>query len=399
MPNNFTIKWSTTVDDIQDKDWIRIYGTDIIKSKQFIKANEEANFKDVTFYNLQVFKKDGEIAAIVPCFNYCIDILNITSTVLIKKWIVEMRKLFPSFLKLRTFITGSYACTCEHLIGYSSSLTDNEINEVSDIIEQELKKKCEETKAKFIFIKDIREHYLQDVKRVLKTDFRFLETYPTTLIPVMDVPYPNALKKKHRKRYRKYKELFDKRFYWTIYDDFTGKTAEEFYELYFAVVTKAKNKFEFLNAEFFNKLSEFMGDRAFLFVAKDKETDETRVMELVLINEEKLIPLYLGIKYKDDDTKVLYLNTIFNTVKEAEKRKKSFIDLGQTSYYPKAMSGALIEKIHYGFWAKGGIMKFMINHFFDKLFAPQLMPDHVYLTQYADSAHNILSNYNFVLVN
>ena len=63
MPNNFTIKWSTTVDDIQDKDWIRIYGTDIIKSKQFIKANEEANFKDVTFYNLQVFKKDGEIAA------------------------------------------------------------------------------------------------------------------------------------------------------------------------------------------------------------------------------------------------------------------------------------------------------------------------------------------------
>lgn len=42
----------------------------------------------------------------------------------------------------------------------------------------------------------------------------------------------------------------------------------------------------------------------------------------------------------DDDTKVLYLNTIFRTVEEAEIRGKDLLDFGQTSYYPKVMSGA-----------------------------------------------------------
>lgn len=89
-------------------------------------------------------------------------------------------------------------------------------------------------------------------------------------------------------------------------------------------------------------------------------------MELVFEDEEKLIPLYLGIKYKADDTKVLYLNTIFRTVKEAERKNKAYVDLGQTSYYPKVMSGALVENIYYGFWAKGSLMRFLIKNVLGK---------------------------------
>ena len=73
-----------------------------------------------------------------------------------------------------------------------------------------------------------------------------------------------------------------------------------FYNLYKAVLNKAKNKFEFLNAKFFELLKELMGEHVFLLTAKDKTTHEIRVMELVFEDEEKLIPLYLGIKYKAD---------------------------------------------------------------------------------------------------
>jgi hypothetical protein len=142
-----------------------------------------------------------------------------------------------------------------------------------------------------------------------------------------------------------------------------------------------------------------MGDRSFLLVARDKDSDEIRVMELVLEHEDKLIPLYLGIRYKDDDTKVLYMNTIFRTVKEAENRGKSFVDLGQTSYYPKTMSGALVENIYYGFWSGKPVIKWMIENLFDKVFNEPSVPAHVYLDDYAEAAHSVLEEKGFVLIN
>ena len=44
MFSNITTKWSTTVDDINPEDWISIYGTDIIKSQNFFKANENSMY-------------------------------------------------------------------------------------------------------------------------------------------------------------------------------------------------------------------------------------------------------------------------------------------------------------------------------------------------------------------
>lgn len=109
--------------------------------------------------------------------------------------------------------------------------------------------------------------------------------------------------------------------------------------------------------------------------------------------------LGLGIKYKADDTKVLYLNTIFRTVKEAERKNKAYVDLGQTSYYPKVMSGALVENIYYGFWAKGSLMRFLIKNVFGKVFVQPQIPEHVYLSEHTDSAHKLLEKYNFILEN
>ena len=130
MFSNITTKWSTTVDDINPEDWISIYGTDIIKSQNFFKANENSGFEGVTFYYLQVFV-NAKIAAIVPCFNYNIDLVNLTTSLFVKKSIRRIRKIKPSFCQLSTFVTGSYAATCEHFIEFSTSLKENEIRKIS----------------------------------------------------------------------------------------------------------------------------------------------------------------------------------------------------------------------------------------------------------------------------
>ncbi|MGG6547643.1 UNVERIFIED_CONTAM: peptidogalycan biosysnthesis protein, partial [Prevotella sp. 15_C9] len=89
-------------------------------------------------------------------------------------------------------------------------------------------------------------------------------SFPTTAIPILAMPYPQALRKKNRKRYKKFKKDFDDNFYWTTVNDFGGEKAVEFYNLYKAVLNKAKNKFEFLNAKFFELLKELMGEHVFL---------------------------------------------------------------------------------------------------------------------------------------
>lgn len=152
MSNKFTFKWSSTIEEINQDDWIEIYGTDVIKSRGFMKANEEAKFKDVEFHYLQVFKY-GHIIAIVPCFCYGMDLLNIASSGNAKRWIAWIRNTFPKFLKLRAFVTGSYAATCEHFIEYALSLDKEERREVSELIGSEIKRMSMLTKAKFVFVK------------------------------------------------------------------------------------------------------------------------------------------------------------------------------------------------------------------------------------------------------
>ncbi len=398
MSDKYSFKWSFTVEDININDWQDIYGTDIIKSREFFMANEGAAFEDVDFYYLQVFS-GCEIVAIVPCFCYRMDILNIASSPTARKWLALIRKLYPSFLKLRAFVTGSYAATCEHFIEYSSSLDSKGKEEVSEIIGGEIKRLSIKTKSSFVFVKDVRERALQNVRDILTSDYRFFVSFPTTAIPVIaDITYPGGLRKKNRKRYRIFKEKFDNSFEWGIISDFSGEKAQEFYSLYKSVLDNAENKFEFLNARFFDLLSQFLEDRAFLLVARDKFSGEIRVMELVLENGDKLIPLYLGIKYKNDDTKILYLNTIFRTVKEAEARGKSYVDFGQTSYYPKIMSGALVENIYYGFWSRKKVLRWMINHLFDRFFSQPVVPGHVYSDKYSETAQNVLYDKGFILI-
>lgn len=399
MLNSFTFRWCSTVDEITSEDWVKIYGSDIIKSREFMKANEVAEFEDVEFHYLQVFRGTN-IIAIVPCFSYGMDIMNIASSGKAKTWILWIRKIIPSFLKLRAFVTGSYAATCEHFIEYVPELSEMERKEVAKIIGEEIKKLSVEVKSCFVFVKDVRERSLQYVKDILTADYRFFVSFPTTAIPILpNVTYPNGLRKKNRKRYRRFKNCFEKSFHWEIIKDYGGEPTKQFTHLYKAVLEKANNKFEFLNEKFFEATNSLLGEKSFFLVAKDNFTDEIRVMVLVLENDVNLIPLYMGFNYKNDDSKVLYLNTIFRIVEEAETRSKSYVDFGQMSYYPKTMSGAMVENIYYGFWSGKPAVRWLINHCLDKIFTPPAIPEHVYLEEHAVEAHNVLTERGFVLLN
>lgn len=124
-------------------------------------------------------------------------------------------------------------------------------------------------------------------------------------------PYLIALRKKEKKRFREFKKDFDTQFTWEIITDFGNKT-DLFEKLYLRVLEKSKNQFEQLNERFFFYLNKFLPESSFFLVAKDK-SNEIRVMELVIEESDRIIPLYIGINYKKDEenTKVLYFKYYF----------------------------------------------------------------------------------------
>lgn len=398
MSGEFTSQWCNSISEINRTDWAKIFKNSQIKTYDFFQAMEMSNFPNVEYHYLLI-RKQGVMAAIIPCFCYHLDLLQLVTSRNFQLKVKSLRRFFPGFFKLRTFVTGSYAATCEHFIEYDHDLNPEEIRALIGVLNCQLKKEYQKTNSQILFIKDIKERDIDYAKDILDEDFYFFASFPITAIPVFkeELPYPQALRKKNRKRYRIFKEKFEANFTWEIITDFESYIPL-LTELYQNVLKRAKNKFEVLNGEFFYNINKSFPDTSFLLVAKDKN-GEVRLMEIVLEENDRLLPLYLGIKYTDDDTKILYLNAIFRTVEEAEVRGKELLDFGQTSYYPKVMSGAMVENIYYGFWSDKFLFKRMIRHLFKKIFLPPLIPENVYLEQYKEKVYSLLENKGFVLLN
>lgn len=395
--SDFSINWSTSVREIPFLEWNNVFGGDIIKNQDFFLAMEKASFLGVSFHYLQI-SQNGVIISIVPCFCYEMDLLNLITSLTAKYVIQGIRKICPTFFKIRALVTGTYAASCEHCIEYKSNLSAREKEIVSELINKQLRSKCKETKSKFIFIKDVRGRNIVDVQTLLGNDFYFYSSFPTTVIPILtQKKYPEALKSKYRKRFQDYKKTFEEIYTWEISVNFAAYI-NQFTDLYKNVLNKAKNKFEFLNADFFDNINTLFPDKSFLLMAKDKE-GEVRLMVLILEDIDCLIPLYMGIKYKTDDTRVLYISALGRMVKEAECRRKSYVDLGQTSYYPKVMSGAFVEDVYYGFWSNHFLLKYLIKNIFPKFFIPQEVPENIYLEACKAEACKVLENKGFSLLN
>lgn len=395
--NDFSIKWNSTIDDISITDWKLIFGDGAIKSTTFFTAMEKSNFVDVKYFYLQVHNH-GTIAAIIPCFCYEINVLNIITSSVAQKFLHAIRLLLPRFLIVKTFGIGTYAASCEHFIGVNPCLSEKDQRLLALVINQQLKTKSKELGAKFILIKDIRERNINFTRRIMDHNYSFFSSFPTTAIPIMaNYPYPSALKSKYRKRYKDYQTAFNRDFKWETCTDFSEHTGL-FTKLYENVLRKADNKFEFLTTQFFNNINSFFQDKSFVLIAKDK-SKKTRLIVLILEDEHSLIPLYLGIKYEKDDARILYINMLGKLVKEGEIRMKSFIDLGQTSYYPKVMSGALVENIYYGFWSDHWLFSWLIKKIFPKMFIPPKVHDNIYLSNCRSLAVSILESFGFVLMN
>lgn len=397
--DNIQARWEHSVTKIKPTDWEHIFGRSNIKSYRFFQATEDADFEKITYHYLSV-SNYGVTVAIIPCFTYYLDLTDLLTDKVSKYIIRKIRYSNKKFGKFKLLVVGSYPATCEHFIGIDNKQESCVKERVSTLINKELERKRKEQKCNLIMVKDVRTKHLDEINKVLSDDFHFFSSFPTTFVPIEKMTaYPSALNKKQRKRYRKYQNLFEGSFQWEIINDFKDKTSLV-YATYLKTLNKAKNKFEILNEKFFKNINTYFPEESYLLVAKDKE-GEIQIIELVLKETDRLLPLYLGSNKSEDNdaTLTLYLNALFEPIKQAEKLKLDLVESGQTSYYPKVLSGALVEDLSYGFYSHHPVMKRVIEHLFKYIFTPKKVPQHAYSRIHLDKIKKVAEQKGMEVIN
>lgn len=370
--------WYDTINSIPKDVWDHIFDNKMLKSYKFFKVMEESNIPNCAYYYLCIYRKD-RIVSIIPCFTFRLDLLILTPK-FIKSLGAFFRKFYSKFLQIKILGLGSIASTCEQHIGIASNLDNNDINFVKEIITEQIECKSRELKCRLVLVKEVPESQLEYTKKLFSTDFYFYNSLPQCVIPIIDciTPYPAGLKRKQNQRFVKLLRRFNERYYWERVDNFADYV-DVFHKLYFETLIRSNNIFEVLNKDFFCNLNKAFSNNSFILIAK-RFTGEIETIGLVLEEDDSLIPIYLGLNYDNtiENMKLLHANSIFKVIQEAEKNNKKIVKIGQTSYYPKVLSGALVENLYLGFYSYNKFLNFIIKVFFVKLFPKTSVIDNIY---------------------
>lgn len=373
------VVWHDTIEDVSKKEWNEIFADEILKSRLMFKSMEDSFLGMIKYHYLCVYDND-KLISILPCFEYRLN-LDVVASNAIQSFAKSVRKFWKHFFSVKVFVVGSYIATVEEYIGIKEGLD----SETHRYITQQVKDKTKEFNCKIAMIKEIPDFHKIRVEQIFD-DFVFVDSLPNSYVPVAEKfrPYPSLLKTKARQRFNRAKRDFIKNeLYFELVDNFEGY-AKIACELYTNVLNKSHSKFEMLNASFFENASKNFGDKSYLLLVRNKQGD-IKSIELIFECKNKLIPIYIGIDYTYHDVKCLYFNTIIHSIEMAEEKQLDYVVLGQNNYFPKSLSGAIIERGYLGFYSHKKMYSLIIHKLFHHLFPPFKNNAGVFYNEKADS--------------
>lgn len=366
--------WYKTINEIGRPQWDGMFASkSIVQGYLFSKAVESAALEDVHFHYL-VVRHRGAVCAIVPCFTYRVK-LEILAGNSIKSTVEVIRKVFPKFFRTSLFVVGSPVATCEYHMGI---LEDDAIDltQLGTYIDAQVQSRAVSCRSSLTLVKEIPHAELSAFKATFGDRFHVFESLANSYVPVLgnSHPYPSMLKKSYRQRFKKAINESDKNGHVWSFVQPNGVLAKQMHALYLNVYEKSPYKFEKLTLGFFESVFQLLPANSFLLVCKDTK-GALVCAELILEDDKSLIPMYLGLDYALSENSAVYFNVIFRTIMEAEKREKEWVVLGQTSYEPKAYSGASFERVYLGIDSQKPFMRFLIKHVFKYLFPQFIKPN------------------------
>ncbi|GAB2198472.1 hypothetical protein [Sessilibacter sp. MAH4] len=366
--SNYTTTWVSSLAEVGEHHWQTCFPEDdILRSYKMQQVYEAAHLSDVKFHYLLIKNTSVDcVVGLLPCFEFRLSMTDVAPQG-VQNAVAQVRKIFPNFLRVSAFVTGSPIAICDDLIGINPAYRQQS-NRILSLAFTEFDAKSQQLKKQMVVVKEIRQRYLDSFKNQLSESYLLGESPPTSFAYVGEIDgkdYLHAFRNRYRSSIKGYLNKFAKTgLRWEIVQDF-GEHAETMCNLYLNVLNHSKVKFERLTPDFFRAANSILGEQSSALLCF--EGDNIIAMELI-IQGKQMHPIYLGMDYQYLQNSGLYFNCLIRLLQEAENRGSFVVELGQTSYEAKSNFGICLEKLYVAIKYNNRLANGLISLFKNQLF-------------------------------
>jgi len=335
---NLTVKSYSTLDDIDFKEWNSIVNANnSLNLYEYQKAIEKSNINNFRYSYFMFYERDSLVAHVstgILAFD-----LDMFAGKFLKKIISGARHVFKNFFKITMIECGHPTA-----LGTTIEITDKSYYpEVLRLLDLELTKLAKKEKTSLIAIRDFYSNQRNYGDKLFNFGYKILLNMPNTILKTTYKDFDDYLSDLSTKRRSEIKRHLND-FYKnncsiekiTDFTDLAGEIETLWKNTYFQAKEYQR---EVLNKEYFLYISEFLKEKAFVFLCKHNETPIGFTM--FVDSGETLISTYCGLDYEYNRKSSTYFVLFYKSIEEAIKLKKKYLELGITNYNPKIEIGAI----------------------------------------------------------
>jgi hypothetical protein len=362
--SDLTFTWHRSVDDVRQA-WEACMGPAVLRSYELQKAVELSNFPGVEHHYLVGSDANGP-KCVVACFKGRVSLVTLASPKL-QRWADFMKRFIPGFMEVSLFVLGSAVSTYGDLFGLKNAhdkayWTPTRVRSIVD----EATRYGKSLKLGFFLAKEFDEERRVLLQTAMGKRMMVTDSLPLASLMLQDPGmglYPDTICSKYRNKYKKRVSVAARSgITWEVRNDCAG-LEDKVYELYCQVLNHSDYVFERVNKEFFLRVTEVFGSRAFYILGLQGEEKKLISVELVLVDDDGLEPFYSGFDYSQKHQADVYFNSFYKVVEETEKRGFRRVSLGQTAYEVKAELGAMCSKLYIGVYHANPLIHRLLGYF------------------------------------
>ena len=251
-----------------------------------------------------------------------------------------VRSVWPRFLTVPVLIGGLPASFAQSCLGLAPDTNSGEVLRLLSGVADEV---ARDFGAGFVAFKEFAPHEVRRLRQMERFGYFLAPSVPTCTLSLRSTfnSYLAEMRSGYRRQLRltqaKQRELGLR---CRLISNFRGDCPTLF-RLYQEVMERAPLQLEQLNLEFFEGLAERFADTAHLLVVE--HDGRPLAAALLLESATNLNFLVTGLDTGDSLVHQAYLTLMVEVVKEAHRRRKQTLMLGQTSWSSKTRLGARVE--------------------------------------------------------
>lgn len=367
-----TFSVSTSVKDIPQEDWDRLFGTDGVEGRGYHLTIEESGLNEFKIYYL-LAKNGNNLAAAIPFFTTEFSFATIIQGNL-QKTILKIQRIINNFLRIRVIFIG--LPTAEELyIGIPGQedlpcILDGALKTINEFA------KTKEIEALFFYNLSEKHRFLSGCLK--SQGFGLMENFPNTRIKITSgslEDFISGLGKNTRKELRrKLRESSASALLSTEKRGDVEGIIDDVYKLYLNNFSGSDVHFEKLTPDFFLNISKNMPEETKYFITRDK--DKIVAFNLCLVKNKVCIDKFVGFDKQLSRRYHLYYTTFCHNIGWCVKNNIEYYQMGITDYDPKIRLGAKLVPLHvYGKFMNpllNAIAKIFIRFLSPKNFDPAL---------------------------